>query len=44
MNAYDKAYLEDAMSNLAVMLDYGSMAYQSSSVAAGPYTLLECQV
>lgn len=27
MNAYDKAYLEDAMSNLAVMLDYGSMAY-----------------
>lgn len=27
MNAYDKAYLEDAMSNLAVMLDYGSMTY-----------------
>ena len=27
MNAYDNAYLEDAMSNLAVMLDYGSMAY-----------------
>lgn len=27
MNAYDKTYLEDAMSNLAVMLDYGSMTY-----------------
>jgi DNA-binding transcriptional regulator YiaG len=27
MNAYDKIYLEDAMSNLAVMLDYGSMTY-----------------
>lgn len=27
MNAYDKIYLEDAMSNLAVMLDYGSMIY-----------------
>lgn len=27
MNAYDKIYLEDAMSNLAVMLDYGTVAY-----------------
>ena len=27
MNAYDKMYLEDAMTNLAVMLDYGSMTY-----------------
>lgn len=27
MNAYDKTYLEDAMSNLAVMLDYGAMTY-----------------
>lgn len=27
MNAYDKIYLEDAMTNLAVMLDYGAMAY-----------------
>lgn len=27
MNAYDKIYLEDAMSNLAVMLDYGYMTY-----------------
>lgn len=27
MNAYDKIYLEDAMSNLAVMLDYGAMTY-----------------
>ena len=27
MNAYDKIYLDDAMSNLAVMLDYGAMAY-----------------
>ena len=26
MNAYSKIYLEDAMSNLAVMLDYGAMA------------------
>lgn len=25
MNAYDKIYLEDAMHNLAVMLDYGAM-------------------
>lgn len=25
MNAYDKIYLEDAMRNLAVMLDYGTM-------------------
>ena len=25
MNAYDKIYLEDAMRNLAVMLDYGAM-------------------
>lgn len=25
MNAYDKIYLEDAMSNLAVMLDYGKV-------------------
>ena len=27
MNAYDKIYLDDAMSNLAVMLDYGSATY-----------------
>lgn len=27
MNAYDKIYLDDAMSNLAVMLDYGAMTY-----------------
>lgn len=27
MNAYDKIYLEDAMSNLAVMLDYGTVTY-----------------
>lgn len=27
MNAYDKIYLDDAMSNLAVMLDYGSVTY-----------------
>ena len=27
MNAYDKTYLEDAMSNLAVMLEYGAMTY-----------------
>lgn len=27
MNAYDKTYLEDAMSNLAVMMDYGAMTY-----------------
>ena len=27
MNAYDKLYLEDAMANLAVMLDYGTMTY-----------------
>lgn len=27
MNAYDKTYLEDAMMNLAVMLDYGAMTY-----------------
>lgn len=27
MNAYDRIYLEDAMTNLAVMLDYGSMTY-----------------
>ena len=27
MNAYDKIYLDDAMSNLAVMLDYGAIAY-----------------
>jgi len=26
MNAYDKIYLEDAMNNLAVMLDYGTLA------------------
>lgn len=26
MNAYSKIYLEDAMNNLAVMLDYGTMA------------------
>ena len=25
MNAYDKTYLDDAMTNLAVMLDYGTM-------------------
>lgn len=27
MNAYDKIYLNDAMSNLAVMLDYGIVTY-----------------
>lgn len=27
MNAYDKTYLEDAMSNLAVMLDYGTITH-----------------
>lgn len=27
MNAYDKIYLDDAMSNLAVMLDYGAVTY-----------------
>lgn len=27
MNAYDKIYLEDAMSNLAVMMDYGTETY-----------------
>lgn len=27
MHAYDKIYLEDAMSNLAVMLDYGTVSY-----------------
>ena len=27
IHAYDKIYLDDAMSNLAVMLDYGSMTY-----------------
>lgn len=27
MNAYDKIYLDDAMSNLGVMLDYGAMTY-----------------
>lgn len=27
MNAYDKIYLDDAMSNLAVMLDYGAGTY-----------------
>lgn len=26
MRAYSKIYLEDAMNNLAVMLDYGSIA------------------
>ena len=26
MNAYNKIYLEDAMHNLGVMLDYGTMA------------------
>ena len=26
MNAYSKIYLEDAMNNLAVMLDYGGIA------------------
>ena len=26
MNAYNKIYLENAMHNIAVMLDYGSLA------------------
>ena len=32
MNAYDRIYLEDAMSNLAVMLDYGSIVYGNPEI------------
>lgn len=32
MNAYNKIYLDDAMANLAVMLDYGSMYYAEPEV------------
>lgn len=32
MNAYNKIYLDDAMSNLAVMLDYGTMIYGDPEV------------
>ena len=28
IHAYDEIYLEDAMNNFAVMLDYGSQAYE----------------
>lgn len=31
-NAYDKIYLDDAMLNLAVMLDYGAMTYGDAEV------------
>jgi DNA-binding XRE family transcriptional regulator len=32
MNAYSKIYLDDAMSNLAIMLDYAAMAYGDPEV------------